>query len=92
MNAFAQALFLFACVFVVVSWVAAVIILNKMKFDGFSVSDLWNPTGELYRRYVREAKRRNWSLLPIYVPFLLLAIIFLCFIVLIGGTLRTAFS
>jgi hypothetical protein len=67
-------LFFFALFFTIVSWTCSFIIFRKMRFEGFGVSDLWNPTGKMFRRYVQEAKRRNWSMLPVYIPLGLLAL------------------
>ena len=83
--------FLLALPFSMVGWVCALLILRKMRFDGFGISDLWSPTGRLYRRYIQEARRRNWSLLPIYIPAMLGALFFCYFVVAVVLVLRDAF-
>lgn len=83
--------FFFASVFTIVGWVCSLIILRKMRFDGFGISDLWSPTGKLYRRYVQEAKRRDWSLLPVYLPAILGILFFCYFVVAVVLVLREAF-
>lgn len=75
----------------VAGWVCALKILHKMRFEGFGTSDLWNPTGKLYRRYIEEAKRRDWSLLPVYIPAILGTLFFCYFLVVIVVVLRDAF-
>ena len=62
-----------------------------MRSEGFSVSDLWDPTGNLYYCYVQEAKRRNWSLLPLYIPAVLGILFFCYFLIAITLVLRAAF-
>lgn len=83
--------FFLALPFTVVCWVCSLIILRKMRFDGFGISDLWNPTGKLYRRYVQEAKRRNWSLLPVYIPAILGTLFFCYSVVAVVLVLRDTF-
>jgi hypothetical protein len=77
--------------FTVAAWVCSLKILDRMKFEGFGISDLWNPTGEMYRRYVQEAKRRDWSLLPVYIPAILFIPFFCYFVVAVVLVLRDAF-
>jgi disulfide bond formation protein DsbB len=75
----------------VAGWVCSLKILHKMRFDGFGTSDLWNPTGKMYRRYVQEAKRHNWSLLPVYIPAILFIPFFCYFLVAVILVLRDTF-
>jgi hypothetical protein len=80
--------FFFGSVFTVVGWVCSLKILRKMRFEGFGISDLWNPTGRMYRRYVQEAKHRNWSLLPVYIPAILGTLFFCYFLIVVVVVLR----
>jgi hypothetical protein len=86
---------LFCCFsFVIAAWVCSLIILRKMRFDSFGISDLWslNPWDNLYIRYIQEAKRRNWSMLPVYIPATLGTVFFCCFVVLVVLGLRQALN
>jgi hypothetical protein len=85
--------FFFGSLFTVVGWVCSLMILRKMRLDGFGIWDLWNPirADKLYRGYVQEAKRRNWSLLPVYIPAILGTVFFCYFLVAVVLVLRDTF-
>lgn len=82
---------LFGWLFAIVAGVCSLMILRKMRLDGFGIWDLWSPTGEMYRRYVKEAKHRGWSLQPVYIPAIM-GTLFICyFVVLVVLVLRDTF-
>ncbi|HKV82062.1 MAG TPA: hypothetical protein VJP02_28195 [Candidatus Sulfotelmatobacter sp.] len=90
-NQLATVGFFVGSLFALVGSVSSVQILRKMRSEGFGVSDLWDPTGKLYRRYVQEAKLRNWSLLPLYIPALLGVLFFCYFLIALTLIVRAAF-
>ena len=90
-NQLATVGFLFGSLFAFVGCVCSLKILRKMRSEGFGVSDLWNPNGKLYRRYVQEARLHNWSLLPLYVPAILGVLFFCYFLIAVTLALRAAF-
>ena len=84
--------FFLGSLFAVVGWVCSLKILLKMRSEDFGISDLWSPTGKLYRRYAQEAKRGNWSMLPLYIPAVLGILVFCYFLIAVALTLRAAFN
>ena len=75
-NQLATVGFFFGLLYALVGGVCSLNILRKMRSRGFGVSDLWDPTGKLYRGYVQEAKLQKWSLLPLYIPAVLGVLLF----------------
>jgi ABC-type Mn2+/Zn2+ transport system permease subunit len=84
-----MSLFFLALLFIVSGWVSSFIILRKMRFYGYGISDLWSPTG-MYRHYFQEAKRREWSRLPVYIPAVLGTLFFIYFFAVVGQILIKA--
>ena len=60
--------FVFGSLTALVALLCSLKILSKLRPEGFGISDICGLTGRLYFRYAQEAKRRNWSLLPLYFP------------------------
>ena len=74
--------FVFGLLIALVGLGCSLKILSKMRSEGFGVSDLCDPTGKLYFRYAQQAKRRNWSLLPLYIPAALI-VLGCCFVLML---------
>ena len=74
-NQLATVGFFFGLLYALVGGVCSLNILRKMRSRGFGVSDLWDPTGKLYRGYVQEAKLQA-SHLPLYIPAVLGVLLF----------------